>query len=527
MDFYASKEAVMRRVFVRTLSTLTGNQAGKAIRFFILGSACIAALSTGGCGFGQPRRRLGCYATSTPGTRFVSSDKLGTHSYGFNLFEKNGITYACNAGHIDIAHLRIAADNTKYMTEKLYKGMLADQTDFTFALVADRSKHIVKLSYPDNWQQIDKEPVAREVSLQLGQYLAFSATTWHEMLTWFGYRTMAIIPEFSSAFSWEDIYSNLIGTGIASKAIQDTDHKYNKAMTLALSQELERLGGRSGRVARKAAEKVRGEWFTGNLAVSMKKRNLDIGIDDGFVTPMIVPGICSNAKPEPYPVPSHDVSRYGFSMDYHIIPKEFEKGKILRIVHNNRSKKTITPDTHYASIMAHIANVAIDKYGPHVATPYDPDTVITKELARAAPSSNVDRHNSIRIAAYKKAGKYNPDTIIAKELARIAPSPNVDRYSSPNTTAHTAAGKKDETVKASTAKVANNTPKVRVTRKTKTHNTPKSTAVPGNKEYPALRVIVPSKTKNYDAFHKILDSTAKKFELMEKKWKSELKGIDR
>ncbi|MBW8034460.1 MAG: DUF4056 domain-containing protein [Planctomycetes bacterium] len=481
----------MRRVLSRTSSHLTS----KVIRYCIIGSACIAALGLTGCGYGQPRRRLGCYATSTPGTRYISSDKLGRHSYGFNPFEKNGITYARKCGHIDIAHLRIAADNTKYLSEKIYNGMLTDQTEFSFRLVADRSKHVFKLSYPDNWQQTDKETVAREVSLQLGQYLAFSATTWHEMLTWFGYHTVIIIPEFASAFSWEDVYSNLLGTSIAAKAIRDTDHKYNKAMTLAINQELKRLGGRSGRVAKKAAEMVRGKWFTGNFIVSMKKRNLDIGIDDGFITPMIVPEICSDARPQPHPVPSHDVSRYGFSMEYHIVPKEFEKGKILSIVHHDRSSKTITPDIHYAPIMAHIADVAIEKYGPYAIIPYNPDKVIAQELANLAPSSSVARYNSRPAVTPKKAEKNTPSPASAAQVNNQplqAPPIKVAKFNKPRVT-------------------------VTVTQKTNKYTPLKTTAVRDIKESSAFRAMITQKTNTYDSFQKVGDSIAEEVDIAEKK----------
>lgn len=491
----------MRRVLSGMSSNLTGNQAAKTIHLLIIASACIASLGLGGCGFGQPRRRLGCYATSTPGTRFISSDKLGRHSYTFSLFERNGITYTCNAGHIDITHLRIAADNTKDMSEKLYKGILAGRTDFTFGLVADQSKHVVKLSYPDNWQQVDKEHAAREISLQLGQYLAFSATTWHEMLTWFGYRTMVIIPEFSSAFSWEDVYSNLIGTSIAAEAIRNSDHKYNKAMTLAINQEMERLGGQSARVAKKAAQMVRGQWFTGNLMVKMKKRNLDIGVDDGFVTPMIVPGICDQARPEHFPVPSPDVSQYGFSMDYHIVPREFERGKILRIVHANRKAKTITPQTHFAPIMAHITNVAIQKFGPQVAIAYDPDKIRDQEPTRIAVAAKVKKFLPLPVTSLPKTKTSKP--------AKTRTVATANRYT--------------------TARVNNSIrgnpglSQIIYTRVAKQRGTPGVANKPGIKqqkpspvitpprlrEYDQLRVTIPPKVENYDKFQKLLKSSSK------------------
>jgi len=339
--------------------------------------ACMIILAAFGCTC-PPRPRLASYATSTIGTRFVSSDKLGSHSYIYSPFERNGITYTCKGGHIDIAHLRIAADNTKYISDKIYKGIREGKADFSFTLPGDSSKHVVGLTYPEKRRQGDKETVAREVSLKLGAYLAFSATTWHEMLTWFGHKTMVIMPEFHSAFSWEDIYSNLLGTEIAVKAMRDTEHKYNRAMTLALQREMAELGGMTGREAIEAAEKVRGKWFTGNVNVTVKKRNLDIGLDDGFVTPMLVPGVCESENPHAYPVPDGDVSQYGFDMQYHIVPNELDKSKILQIAHPEGTKKTIDPKIHFAPIIDHIRQVTINKYGPG-ATVADNPSVIGKQ----------------------------------------------------------------------------------------------------------------------------------------------------
>jgi hypothetical protein len=54
-----------------------------------------------------------------------------------------------------------------------------------------------------------------------------------------------------------------------------------------------------------ASEKVRGEWYAGEVVymVNMKKRNFDIGLDDGYVTPTLVPGLsdCWEAQAQRYP----------------------------------------------------------------------------------------------------------------------------------------------------------------------------------------------------------------------------------
>ena len=393
----------------------------KTVHYLIILLACTLLL-TSSCDTNGPRLRLGCFPTSTPGTRFLSADKLGNHSYGFSPLEKNGITYTCRGGHIDITHLRIGADNTRYMADTLYKGIMKGKTDFSFVLSGDASRHKVKLSYPENWNNQKNKTIAREVSIQLGQYIAFNATTWHEILTWFGYHTMIIFPEFQSAFSWEDTYSNLLGTRIAAKALQDTEHKFNKAMTLALNEEMENLGACSARDAHKAAQQVRGRWFKGNIAVAIKKRNLDIGLDDGFVTPMIVPDFCLDAKPKPYPAPSPDVSGYGFSMEYRIHPREFERGKIFKIVYPDKKGNTIHPKTHFAPIVAYIKNIAVQKYGSQVATAYDPDAITQQPLTIAAAPAD-KKTEIIQLATTPNLKDSQPEI----ETINLAPAQTIEQ----------------------------------------------------------------------------------------------------
>ena len=310
---------------------------------------------------GKPRLRFGSYPASTFPTTFLGKD-LGTHSYAYSPFEKNGIVYTCKAGHIDIIHVRISADWTKYLAEKSFKHLMKDDTEFSFAMKVEPSRYFVKLSYPENWKNLpkdQKEKIAREVSFVLGPYLIFTATNWHEILTWFDFHCLGPLPEFPSAFSWEDSFSNLLGTYVAVQAMKDTKHSFDKAMTLALDRELEKLGIQPASVARNASEKMRGKWFTGGVLffVEMKMRNFDMGLDDGFVTPTLVPEVsqCKQREAIPYLAPNLDLlSEYGFSMKFEIEPREWEKGKIFKVVNENRkvkNTKRIVPEIDFPIIV--------------------------------------------------------------------------------------------------------------------------------------------------------------------------------
>lgn len=327
-----------------------------------IGTAVIVAgavFAAGGCSLdGAPRPRLGCYATSTPGTRFIDANGLGNHSYRGSPLENNGIAYTCRGGHIDVTHVRICADNERYLYEQTKKNLLAGDTKFTYSLNVDRSTYYVTLNYPANWKNLpkaDKEKIADEVSLEMSQYFTYTMVTWHEILTWFGFKTMAVLPEFPSAFSWEDNYSNLLGIRLAAQAVQDKEHDYDAAMTILLKRELETLGGQSHTFARAAAEKMRGTWWDGEIMVDMKERNMDIGLVDGFVTPTLVPGVCGNPQPKSIPAPTlKTASDYGFAVNLEIAPHEWESGQILKIVYPNGKGKRIHAATDIPIVMDYL-----------------------------------------------------------------------------------------------------------------------------------------------------------------------------
>lgn len=299
--------------------------------------AILVLLAVTGCSINdEPRPRLGSYATSTPGTNFLELKSLGDHKYYDGLFEKNGIVYTCRGGHIDIAHLRIAADYTRYLYKRTLKCLLKTDRRFSFKLNVEPSRYYIQLTYPKNWQDLpdlQKEQIAEEIALEMGQYLTFTMVTWHEVLTFFGYKSMAFLPEFSSAFSWEDNYSNLLGIRLAAAAIQNKQQDYDKAMTSLIYAQMEHLGIQPASDARAAAEAMRGIWFEGNIFVTMKVRNMDIGLDDGQITPLLVPSMCEQPQPQPYPIPTlTSFTKYGFDMDLYVRPQEFEKDQILKVV---------------------------------------------------------------------------------------------------------------------------------------------------------------------------------------------------
>jgi hypothetical protein len=313
---------------------------------------------------GKPRLRMG----RAPTGAVIGSD-LGKHGYTPNLSERNGIVFTCRGGQIDTAHTRKSADWTCYLTKVFLVHIENNETSFSFRM-PEPSRYFVRLAYPDNWHALapaERKAISREVAIELGSYAAYVGTTWHEMLTWVGYKAMLIMPEFFSAFSWEENFSNVLGARMAAKALRDEGRSYDDALTAAFDEELVMLGAQPARVAKRVRREEKGEWYTGPiLNVDVRKRHFDIGIDDGFVTPIVFPiPECEGIDPVDYPAPHLETIRdYGFEITLEIEP--VIKEELLRLVYPNESieGKRINPEKHFGLIMKYMQEEAIELYGP-------------------------------------------------------------------------------------------------------------------------------------------------------------------
>ena len=316
-----------------------------------------------------PRIRPGTYASATYGVRFLGPDDLGSHRYWLDGPESNGILYTCRGGHIDLAHVRKAADWTGFLAAVTLERLHTGQTAFQFKS-REPSRYFVELTYPQDWDSLPggrKERVARDVARQLGQYLAYTAMTWHEMLTWFGFRPKGYKSEFQSAFSWEDNYSNLLGTCVAAEALQDQEHPFSDAVTPALRRHLESLGVQLAVAARQASEAVRGEWYSKWwLFTLICRRDLDIGLDDGHVTPCLVRSLpaCEGAQACPLAVPTLDgLTQYGFAVRVQIEPRVWEENRILKALYGNQRPATrmLDPSIHFATLIDYMKQDALSR----------------------------------------------------------------------------------------------------------------------------------------------------------------------
>jgi hypothetical protein len=351
--------------FVQKIKSYVKNAGYAAVTLSAWMVAAVTLITLTGCSVGgKPRPRIG--ASPIPGSRFSNPYHLGKHSYFFNLFEQDGIVYTCEGGDIDLSHVRCNADHTRYLVRMVKETLTKGREGFSFETTWDISKDFVRFKYPEYWADLplgEKERIAEEISFKTGAYLAYNSSIWHEICTWFGTHYVGFEPEFNSAFSWEDMYSNILGVWLGLRAIKDDKHDYDEAMTIAIDEALKELKVQPKKTAIYASKKMQGQWYNGFIFLDIIKRDTEIGLD-GLVRPVLVPGICNDAEAKPLPVPTLDtLTKYGFSMKYYIEPRIWEKDKILKVAHGKGKGKTIEPAIHYPILMDFIRKEAVEKYG--------------------------------------------------------------------------------------------------------------------------------------------------------------------
>jgi len=319
----------------------------------------------------RPRLRVSDYFGNPLGMRFPDPEHLGQHSMEPSRDEILGIVYTCKAGFVDLGHLREAADRTQYASQIVYNTLIRSRTSCTFRIIEPSYYHLT-ISYPELWSSFpwnQKKEIAREVSIRYGQYLAHTSLIWHEILTWHGFASSGVFSENISAFSWEDPYSDILGTQLAVLALTNTQgESYEDAMTRLIYETLEQLDVQPAETARKAARMVQGKWFKGGyyFFVEMKERNFDVGLDDGLVMPWLVPGICEKTVPQGCPTPNLTVlEKYGFKTRLQIEPVEFEKVKVYKTI-GLKPSEHIRPSIHFPEIIEQIRKKAekTDLSGP-------------------------------------------------------------------------------------------------------------------------------------------------------------------
>ncbi|HEV7298015.1 MAG TPA: DUF4056 domain-containing protein [Tepidisphaeraceae bacterium] len=284
-----------------------------SLAFVMLLALLVTAGGAGGCAV--PRSRLGALPFHGIFTLYSTTDAsdLGRHRHGrwprmFQTDERErGIIYTKRAGFLDVAHLRITIDWTRYYVLQVRDAMNAGDAQLTLPGMNNARLHVA-LHYPQTWDQQTPEARAalvQEVSIRTGQRLAYLMLTWHEAISWFGNRTVFFVDERPSAFTYDDTMSHVIGIRVAARALADESRSFDDAVTLALSDELWALGAVSPRQTDEAVRAVQGHWWANGRPL---KRHYDVGLTSDVVYPWLARDIsfASDRKPEPFHLPRLD-----------------------------------------------------------------------------------------------------------------------------------------------------------------------------------------------------------------------------
>lgn len=221
---------------------------------------------------------------------FARPDRLGKHEYRsfFGICETTGMLYTKKGGYIDLAHARNSADWTACLAWRIENAVYtgAERVEFT---VIGPSVFVVHI--PPSMQGQDAEQV-REFAIKAAQYASFTACIWHEVITWYGYSCIPFLTERPSAFSYEETYSDIFGTYVASLALRDEERAYNQAMTFHLQREIAALKPVNKKQARQLTRQMDGRWWNSwcfwPSNKILLKRNLDIGLGDRQISPWLI-----------------------------------------------------------------------------------------------------------------------------------------------------------------------------------------------------------------------------------------------
>jgi len=224
----------------------------------------------------------------------VSVDDLGPHRYDSgalsaggaserNVFtrENNGLVYTCRGGFVDTAHVRDYADWTIFWATTIAR---VSRTGETIELPAEGGKRrVIIRSLPAKLLDVYG---LRRTAVAMAQWLAFEMSIWHEIATAYGWASIDLYPEYVSAFSPEDLYSNLLGIKIAGGMLLytgsvATDSLYDRNMDNWLQATLKNLGPVPAKAGEEAMYLVDGVWWDSKARLPkprlVLRRNLDTG----------------------------------------------------------------------------------------------------------------------------------------------------------------------------------------------------------------------------------------------------------
>ncbi|MEH6453198.1 MAG: DUF4056 domain-containing protein [Psychromonas sp.] len=236
------------------------------------------------CAFGNAQKvKIG--SVQIPFFRYantLSADDIGPHSYEAGTFsftksnpngsrgtENNGLIYTLRGGFIDLAHVRDTADNAIALFYRIQPQLGQPITIELPKEIGTRFIHIkaFDVSHLDNRQQWE---LAATMAVRLAYFMAEA----HEVAQWHGYRSWVPWSEEVSAYSPEDLYSNMLGAKIALAILNNnlamTRELYNQHMSTWLSASINWLEPVSRQQTNALFDITDGIWWDSEQAMPSK-----------------------------------------------------------------------------------------------------------------------------------------------------------------------------------------------------------------------------------------------------------------
>jgi len=204
----------------------------------------------------------------------ASGESLGTHSYtGWDrLHETNALVYTSRGGFIDIGHTRDYADLTAYLAVALREPLAEGRGAVVLEPHGGELRVVVTKAVP-------RDALA-DTSVRVAQRIAFQVSIWSEIVQYYGRGKVRGVEEIYSAFTPEDLYSNLLGTYVGARALA-SPRPYDRAVDAEIRTSLRELGVASSERARAVLAALGGHWWridtawpSAELAIA---RSFDLG----------------------------------------------------------------------------------------------------------------------------------------------------------------------------------------------------------------------------------------------------------
>ena len=306
-------------------------------------------------GCGTPFSDGSGYEWGHTGGGSFDNDPFNLAPFGSPLVDGNGILYTLRCGTIDPDHIYGWARKTKSYYDALYKCLIHDCGKFS------KGYFIVNFEYPGSWETMafeDKKKASHKIALQAAQFLSFNDGLWHELATWYGHRTFPLISDFQSALSWEDLYSDRLGTTIAAEAI-DMPGDFTKNVSLVTKRELAKRELVDTAQARSITQTMENVAYEDDpTAKKILWRSLDIGTGDGQINPVVFPGF-TDKSPISLSAPKLDLlDTYEIKAKI-VVSKSSPKYSIIKSKANIRGQ--LEPAIHNEKILSVVKEDALKR----------------------------------------------------------------------------------------------------------------------------------------------------------------------